>query len=364
MARAMSELTYQLFTQAKSSSMTEAEAVEYLEKYAKKRTISEKLSFFYDGDDLKKTLQEGLVKNHPEKKRESLLKTVNNWLSGKSNEISEEYALSLCFILKLSLEEANQFYALATGMPFHWRNPDEIAYLYSLQRGMDYLDAKRLAGKLKDLLGGSVGEGCEDYLTPPIRREVSSLRSEEELVAYVKAEAHRLGTYHNTAYELFMSMMHQLENPGSYTFYDSEKKEGILTVRDVLHEYLYEGQVEKQGIVGEIQKLVAQEWPDETIISKMKRRKMDISRKVMILLFIATDGGLVVDELDGEVTREEVFEDLYSRLDTMLRKCSFASLDPRMPFDWLILYCICVNEKSEVDNRMKAIFEEMFGKRK
>ena len=361
MARRMTDLSYQLFIQAQSGSMTAAEAVEYLEKYAKIRTLSEKLAMFYDGDDLKKTLMEGLVANHPDKSKETLRKTVNNWLSGKSKDIGEEYAISLCFILRLSLENADHLYSLVTGMPFHWRNPNMIAYLYALQKGMDYASARNLSDRLKGALPVLDGEYVEAAYTPAIRREISMLRNEEELVSYAKAELHRLGMYHNTAYDLFMRMMDQLANP---TFsYDVPQEQG-LSVKQILQDYLYEGHIDKQGIAGEIQRLVAEQWPDEPVISKMKSRKMDVSRKVMILLFLATDEGLIVDELEEKATTEERFEDLYSRLDAMLIRCSFASLDPRVPFDWLVLYCIYANNMEEVDQRMRVLFDEMFGQGK
>ena len=63
------------------------------------------------------------------------------------------------------------------------------------------------------------------------------------------------------------------------------------------------------------------------------------------------------------MTRDDVFEDLYVRLNYMLSLCGFAPLDPRSPFDWLILYCICVDDILEVDVRMRGIFKEMFGER-
>ncbi|MDE6635703.1 MAG: hypothetical protein K2K09_03745, partial [Lachnospiraceae bacterium] len=58
-----------------------------------------------------------------------------------------------------------------------------------------------------------------------------------------------------------------------------------------------------------------------------------------------------------------VFEDLYQRLNDMLLLCGYGMLDARSPFDWLILYCICVNDIFDVDIRMKAVFREMFGEK-
>ena len=69
------------------------------------------------------------------------------------------------------------------------------------------------------------------------------------------------------------------------------------------------------------------------------------------------------EDMDDAMIRDEAFEDLYIRLNDMLLLCGFAPLDPRSPFDWLILYCICVEDMFDVDIRMRGVFKEMFGER-
>ena len=83
----------------------------------------------------------------------------------------------------------------------------------------------------------------------------------------------------------------------------------------------------------------------------------------------------VVTELEGldavtATTIEKLFtadlaylQDMYQRINDMLLLCGFSTLDPRVPFDWLILYCICVPDIFEADARMKEIFREMYGER-
>ena len=85
--------------------------------------------------------------------------------------------------------------------------------------------------------------------------------------------------------------------------------------------------------------------------------------KVLILLFLATDSGLEAEEGEDEPSREEVFADLYQRLNDMLLQCGFSALDPRSPFDWLILYCICAADIFDVEIRMKEVCKEMFGEK-
>ena len=85
--------------------------------------------------------------------------------------------------------------------------------------------------------------------------------------------------------------------------------------------------------------------------------------KVLILLFLATDGDYAAygyDEDLEEYEKEELFEDVLERLDDMLFFCGYSSLDPRNPFDWLILYCIYVDDLFDIDPKMEAILSKLF----
>lgn len=43
--------------------------------------------------------------------------------------IKKKDAIELCFILGLSVEEADEFVALVSEEGLHWRSPDEIVYI-------------------------------------------------------------------------------------------------------------------------------------------------------------------------------------------------------------------------------------------
>lgn len=146
-----------------------------------------------------------------------------------------------------------------------------------------------------------------------------------------------------------------------------------LTTREVLETYLYRSLVptredknaKKQDPFFTIRHSVRQNWPDEATISRMKSRQVDISRKVLILLFLATDGSNSdYENLDEEekYTKEEAFLDIYTRLDLMLTSCGFLKLDPRSAFDWMVLFCISTGDLWESDERIQAMLLEMFPK--
>ena len=381
----MTELSRAMYDEATSDFLTVQDAVEYLEKEGRMRTLREKLEKFAYGRDLQTVLTEGLMKNHPDLSKDSARKRVRGWLTSDSRSLEKPDAIEVCFILGLSLEEADQLVASIAEEGLHWRSPDEIVYIFALKQGMAYPEARALHEEMGALLKGAREERApqEDSFTPIIRREVYALRSKEELADYLRQAAPRLGRCHNTAYQLFTEMMEMLKNPqldeamAQAEVMDAEK----LTIRDILREYFYENNVlyakelvreskKKNSRLGEsgkriftaIEKSISDSWPDEATLSKMKSRKTDVTRKVLILLFLATDAGPDFDE-EEEPTRDEVFQDLYQRLNDMLNLCGFSGLDPRAPFDWLILYCICVPDMFDVDARMRAMFKTMFGER-
>lgn len=390
----MTVVSERIYNQAISGTLTVSGAVDFLEKEAKMRTLREKLEKFSHGQELRTTLVQGLMRNHPDRGKDAVERRVRGWLNNPANQtLRKKDAIELCFILGLSVEEADAFVALISEEGLHWRNPDEIVYLFALKQGMDYSEANRLNEEMAEVLSRVTESGTlsEDSFTPIIRSEVAALGTREELVDYLTGAVSRLGRYHNNAYRLFMDMMEVLENPlpdeGEESAKLFEKKELTkekLTIRDILREYLYENNVlyakgrvqadrknralseEEKLVFTVIQEEVSKSWPDETTISKMKSRKTDVTRKVLILLFLATGQESPYDEendIDFVLSREEFFEQLYQGLNDMLLQAGFMPLDPRSPFDWLILYCICAEDMFDINVRMRTIFREMFGER-
>lgn len=380
----MTQLSQAIYDKATSGQLTIHEAIDFLEKESRVRSLGDKLEKFSHGQDLRQTLVAGLMHNHPELSRDSVERRVRGWLAKDSRRsVKKEDAIEISFILKLSVEEADQLVSLISEEALHWRNPDEIVYIFALKQGMDYLEARELDRSMEDQLVGvkESKDQAEDSFTPIIRTEISALNIKEELADYLRHGAARLGRYHNNAYKLFMEMLEVLGQPPL----DDEirRSEALeperLSIRDILKEYLFEknvnyakekarsGKKSKEAdplVLSAIQDSISANWPNEITISKMKSRKADVTRKVLILLFLATDPGMDDDGYeDEEITESEVFEDLHQRLNDMLMLCGFSALDPRAPFDWLILYCICAQDMFDIDIRMKAIFKEMFGER-
>lgn len=359
----MTVTTRAMYTAATSRTMTVQEAVALLRQEMKTRTLPDKLARFAKGRDLRTLLAEGLRRNHPDKKPDSMDRKARDWLGGKDRAIRKEDALEVCFILGLTAEEADELLMLICEEGLHWRDPAEIPFIYALRKGLDYPAACALAQRMQGLAPSAARE-AEDSFTGVIRAEVSALETEAQLADWLRGAGDRLGRMHNTAYQLFMEYMALLEE-GSVA--DLLEDATAMSTRDVVEQYFFRRFVPRvkgsEKALSAIQRAVWANWPDEVSVSRMKSRVIDVTRKVMILLFIATDGGL--DEEDEELLdeweEESVFEDAYTRLDNMLAMCGFAPLDPRAPFDWMMLYCMCVEDVFELDAQMEDFLGELFG---
>lgn len=115
-----------------------------------------------------------------------------------------------------------------------------------------------------------------------------------------------------------------------------------------------------------LQKALKLYWPEATSFSKIKSREVEVSRKLLLLLFLATDGEGSEFESGGDEfgrSRDDVFMGRYTRMQLMLSYCGYQPLDPRHPFDWLILFCTAADDSMDDMNqseRMEEMLLRMF----
>lgn len=383
----MTILTTNMYNQATDGELSIKDAVALLKEQAVFRTLKDKLIRFEKGRDIRKLIVDGLMENDHGLSKEAIQRKVRGWFNNEERNIKKKDAMELCFVLDLSLEEADMFLTLVSEEGIHWRDPEELVYAFALKNKMTYIAAKTLyeeiSAELEDI------EESESFRTVNVKEKVITLTSIEDLKAYIKQMKTMLGRYHNTAYSFFMRYMGILENPPSmreriYSETDSISKTEMpddkrMPAYEIAERYLNSSIIpkfeKKSGTTVSSLSLVERNlrlnWPDEVIISKIKNREIDVSRKILILLFLATDGGeYMIDEgyieeaedmEEDDFKEEDVFADTQRRLAVMLEDCGFAPLDPRVPFDWMILYCMCVSESWEIDEKMKDFLKETFG---
>ena len=379
----MTEMTKNMHRQAMGLE-TVAQAAELLARSGQFRTLGDILCAAAGDREPRGLLVEGLCAAQPGASRDSMDRKVRNWLSGRTQTVSKEDAWGLAAILGLDLEQTDLFLKQVTGEGIHWRSPAEIVRAYGIFRELPPAELKVLLERVN--VGGKKrgsGEQTAAY-TAQVEQKARPMlhRTPEELMAFLEENRESLGVFHNTAHRLFLQYLEVLEEARADDGMDDEPR---VTTRYILEHYLHRSLVPvakredagARAAFSAIQRSIRANWPDEQTLSKMKNREMDVSRKVLIMLFLATDGGEAqepsdedwpdwddyddYDDWDEEpLTRDERFQAVTSRLDTMLRSCGFQSLDPRSPFDWMVLFSLCAEDLWDVDHRLRQTLAAIF----
>lgn len=374
----MTERSVIMFNMATNKNMGISEAADMLRQCADFRTLSQKLSAFAKGRDIKKILINGLSENHPDAKSDTISRKVRNWLNDCQNTLHKQDAIELCFILDLTLEESDTFVAMISDEALHWRNPDEIPYIFALSKGMSYTEAVELHNKISNEIPLDSSASQEGF-TDVVRTEIKKINTKAELISYVINTKNQLGNFHNTAFEMFNSMMDVLENPYTELTDDDDyfPESENYTVGKIVQAYMHREDIpevdDKKNLYSALQRNILQNWPNETVLSRMKNRRSDITRKVLILLFLATydsDNYIVMDEENEdeylypeygyEKSRDVIFKEFYFNMNTMLESCGFKTLDPRSPFDWIVIYCMCAEDIYDVDGTLSKFLQTLF----
>lgn len=417
---AMTVLSKEMFECAVHMTSTR-DATRVLLEYRQYRTFGDTLRAFANNSEPKRMLVDALLLWNPSDKRDSVDRKVRNWLSGKTQSIDKHTAFILCRILELSLEKANEFLKLSTGEGIHWRQASDIVWSYAIVHQLSPESTLALLEKAQALEADpdKTAPASPNAYTASVYEKLQNVlyQSEDDLLAFLKAEQANLGALHNTAYEQFMRSLTLLEQGFAdadvenlfreMTQQEKRQKEAdarsrretackeagaphspltisdldgdtelfrpeSLSSRDILETYLYRSLVpvsdraarKNSDPYAAIRRSIRQSWPDAFTLSRMKNRQIDVSRKVLILLFLATDGSGTafegMDEDEALYTEDDLFQDVYTRLNLMLTSCGFLQLDPRSAFDWMVLYCISAGDLWASDERLQSILQQMF----
>ena len=360
--RGMTPVSGNAFAAATARSLSPAQAAAALSS-VRPRGFAEILRRFAPGEADRDTLVSGLCKNRPSRSRASMDRKVRGWLNGQYQPTAREDLLELCFLLRLTVEDADAFLSAAGEEGLHWRDPRELAYAFALRWGMSYPDAAALYHRVSPS-GETPRTGADPSFSPAVRREAALLETEAELRQYVCSAWDRLGAYHNMAYLYFMDYLSLLERPRALSLGEEEP----FSIRRIVETYLdshFPPDWDKKALDRNRKEILAG-WPNEVTLSLMKNRQIDVNRKTLILLFLTTDGGEDAAE-DWQEEKEDAdadFRSSYLRINQMLSACSYRMLDPRNPFDWLVLYCLRVSSDPEamegMSERLMDVLDVLF----
>lgn len=347
---------------------TPGEIVEFLKTEALFRNFGTVLQRVYPGEDLAPRLSAGLAELTGEE-TESVARKVRNWVRGKNMPKNRETLFQICFVLGLDEERACRVLASASDTGIHYRNPKELAYAYALRAGKTYGEALLLEQQAREFYPekgkkkrGKKAEEIQVY-TRQLRSEFSLVESEEELFEFLREHREVLGELHETAYEKFMELLGRLQNPESGNWEDEEK----YTMDQVVREYIRMNvpETRKLSDYSDLQRLVKKYWPNESSLLNMKNRREDVSRKVLLLLYLVTEEFDEPEEEDWYLEEDEddpdtVLEMRFERVNLFLESCGMNRLDPGSPFDFLVLYAMKTDGGDFVSDRMREVLDELF----
>lgn len=297
--------------------------------------------------------------------KDSLRKRIQVWLNGKGQPSEREDWFQLCYALELSEREAQEFLCHCQEGGFHLREPREAGYLYGLRSGKTYQDVQAMLSGIPDIDGPfpAADRAGENY-TRTVEDAFAQVHTDAGFLAFVEKNRPNFGTLHNTAYRYFSAFFDELIRP---TEPCAAEEDEAYSVEKVVDTYLRMGLPldRRSGGYTPYQKAIKRLWPNVTAIKNMRNRKIDVSRKALLLLYVVTEGlddGALEESMGWELPdRAERLEEHSWNIDLMLHECGYAPLDPRNPFDWLVLYSLLTDGETEtMSGRLTAVLAELF----
>ena len=291
---------------------------------------------------------------------------IYSWLHITKAYIDRDSAIQIAFALNLTLTDAEDMLTSLCGEGFNLSDPHEIVLRFAIKNRMTYLDAQALRSRMPALV-----------MTETVKTQLDKIQTSDDLANFFVTEAAQLGKMHNTAYDLFMKFMETLSDGGDMKVSAKKKKQKPESSSTdeadeqdiestILKNYFYRDLIPvhkgyRKLVETALQRSIKKNWPDKGVISRMKNRHIDVTRKVLILLFLACDGGeMLYGNLDYDEP-ENIFDETYASMNNMLIQCGFSPLDSRDPFDWMVLYCIATaNEFFDIDENINSFLSEIF----
>lgn len=417
-------------TGIKSQALSPEELINFMENGFICRTFKDTITQFYVEYENKKQ-EKGEVKRFLSARLSDMTKisydnmsrNVRNWMNG-INIPQREQLFQMCFALELDESRASQLLASISDTGIHYRNPEELVYAFGLRQKMSYGETVQLKNEImekhyqnkKDALSSEENREAKVYTQQIQRKFLDEVHTVEDLKQFFEENSGVFGKIHEAAYDEFMRMLKLLQNPETdfeaywmqylkeNTGYSEEERQKEVerikqdlkkkSVEEIIEEYLrmYVPKNTSRKKTGEgkrnytyLQRVIKKNWPSESIISKMKTKEMDVSRKVLLLLFLLTEEFEVSDLINRE-QEDDIFSDLDEgdeylsdlgemedandrmerrivQLNLFLEAYGMNQLDPGSAFDCFVLYALKASYDGDEDNmgeRFKSVLKLLF----
>jgi len=293
--------------------------------------------------EIKELLKAKFCEFEPAVKPDSIRKNIDNWFNGREPN-DKRTLIRICFALSLSEDDSRHFMKFTQESDFHLRDSEDAAFLYCLRAGKSYKEAESFVKKFPMPPPEDAEQDDHTVYTNIVAQALKDVSSDEEFEQFYRENLNNFGKLRNTAYDKFKRFLKELAEPGGREAEDS------YTIEEIVDTYLRMKlpSDRKTSQYDAVRKSIRAYWPNRTDVIDINNRTEYSDRKIrkiLLLLYVVTEGFVELD-LGGEdiYDSEEVFQGLFIehvvRINLMLDQCGLARLEPRNPFDWLILYCL------------------------
>jgi hypothetical protein len=340
--------------------------------------------------------------------------------------ITIESAMQIAFSLKFSLEEVEELLRRCWLDSLYLRNVRDIIYKCGLDSGFNLNDVEALINEFSYLDKPNPNPEYEkdieeDSITRVIisKLENSSIACPNDLRAFIKRNEKLFGSYRMRAYSKMMELYGQIKSNIEYEYIGTdiaesyaaqeliedneyEIDESVVGVRSVISQedlliMLSSGISELKskikstglgnGLSAVIRKHIVENIPGRAEWSGTINQRADkdtgairgVDRKLMILIWLSSydgslDGDPDADDDEGFLgfagnpgtTSEQAFENHVEALNGILSEYGFPLLDPRHPFDWVILNTLHYahilrkgEDSTDIPMRLENLFKQL-----
>lgn len=326
--------------------------------------FSRLLKELYQGEEpLARRLARKLTEYNSDEDGERTARRVRNWMHDRNLPKNREEVFKICFALELDEQRAETLLGITVERGIHYRNPREVIYAYCLRSKEDYPEAVRKTREIdvsveKEMMSACTYKETETTaeITGYIRSRFEHVRSEAELKEFLEMHRRKFGSQNRTAYRKFRKMLNYLLHPSPEDDFLPDEQE--YSIRKVVDQYLRMGvpYEKKSGRYTQLQREIKQHWPSAKTIYEMCSGKLDVDRKTLLLLYLATEG-----EGDPDAADTRSISEHRRRMDLMLAECGMPVLNVHCPFDYLILLAVDQNgEEDFIGYRMERMLRKIF----
>ena len=280
---------------------------------------------------------------------------------------SRERLIWITFAFELVPKQANQFLNSCGVESLYPLDLRDAAFIYCLQSGKTRIQAEKLIKELHldslddDNIADSYNANGSN-LTQQISEELQRVTTDDSFRKFVAENRKNYRKTRQAAIqyvskhcEKFMDLAKSTKNIKE----EIDRSETSNCLRETVEKLAasYGLPVETMN---RLYRAFCVDWLTEAMVHRIENQtfKSGVKRPQVLIAYILTDGTVWRDEKINKRLRNEspeiTFNESFRQLNGILQNFGFSRLDPRDPFDWLVLYCL---RPGQGDGYMKSTLE-------